>query len=528
MPRYEHDPSLGRLKQDNLLSRYFPKGTHAERPIAGEREGQIFWCTTHNYLYIWDTSGATWVTINVTGGGSGNTLDQAYDQGGAGSGRTITADSLAVALQDSRTTTPVLDIQVTGEANPRARWKAGGELSFGPGGATAVRAALEDGGATGVLRVGNIGSSGGGVKLANLYEDAANQRVTVADGLFVGSGIGFTQDTAAISSNNLAQTQPWMKVTATGTINNIVPTGYSGSAGDIIIISPNAGGITVTIADGAGNIECNGGANITLDSVEEIAILVRNGSTYYAQSFGSGAPGADGAQGPSGPMGLSGEDGEDAWPIPGPQGPQGKSIQGPQGIQGPIGIPGIDGEDGENSYIPGPIGATGPTGPQGPAGQSASQRGMPGQDGEDGSDDIWNVYPKSVTAERRVIGILVSDPTGSAITTGDGKACVRIPPILNGATLIGVSGSLSTVSSSGIPTVQLRRSRWASATTRTDTDMLTNKLTIDASEFDSIDATTPPSITTSSVITGDVIYIDIDVAGSGAKGLYVELTFQLA
>ena len=32
-------------------------------------------------------------------GGSGNTLDMAYDQGGAGHGRTITADSGAVVIQ---------------------------------------------------------------------------------------------------------------------------------------------------------------------------------------------------------------------------------------------------------------------------------------------------------------------------------------------------------------------------------------------------------------------------------------------
>jgi len=39
------------------------------------------------------------ITISATGGGSGgNTLDQAYDQGGAGAGRTITADAGAVTI----------------------------------------------------------------------------------------------------------------------------------------------------------------------------------------------------------------------------------------------------------------------------------------------------------------------------------------------------------------------------------------------------------------------------------------------
>ena len=43
------------------------------------------------------------VTIASTGGGSGgNTLDQAYDRGGSGSGRTITVDNGAVQLTGDR------------------------------------------------------------------------------------------------------------------------------------------------------------------------------------------------------------------------------------------------------------------------------------------------------------------------------------------------------------------------------------------------------------------------------------------
>lgn len=130
---------------------------------------------------------------------------------------------------------------------------------------------------------------------------------------------------------------------------------------------------------------------------------------------------------------------------------------------------------------------------------------------------------------KRVIGILVSDPQGSAITTGDGKAVARIPSVLNGYNLIAVAASVSTVSSSGIPTVQLRRSRRTNATTRADADMLSTKLTVDASEFDSSDAAAAAVIDASNddVATGDYIFVDIDVAGTGAKGLYVELIFQL-
>lgn len=122
------------------------------------------------------------------------------------------------------------------------------------------------------------------------------------------------------------------------------------------------------------------------------------------------------------------------------------------------------------------------------------------------------------------VSLLVSDPNGSAITTGDGKCYFRVPSSLNGMNLIAVAASVDTVSSSGIPTVQLRRKRSGS-----DVDMLSTKLTIDASETDSSTAAAAAVIDASNddVATGDRIYIDIDVAGTGAKGLAVEMQFRL-
>jgi hypothetical protein len=127
-------------------------------------------------------------------------------------------------------------------------------------------------------------------------------------------------------------------------------------------------------------------------------------------------------------------------------------------------------------------------------------------------------------AQAEQVQILVSDPNGSAITTGDGKAYFRIPSRMNGMDLVSCGASVSTVSSSGIPTVQLRRKRSGS-----DVDMLTTKITIDANEVDSSTAATASVINTSNddVATGDQIYIDIDVAGTGAKGLIVTALFQL-
>jgi hypothetical protein len=88
--------------------------------------------------------------------------------------------------------------------------------------------------------------------------------------------------------------------------------------------------------------------------------------------------------------------------------------------------------------------------------------------------------------------------------------------------LTGAHAFVTTVSSSGLPTVQIRNVTDA-------VDMLSTKVSIDASEFTSYSAATAPVIDTSKddVATGDLIAVDVDVAGTGAKGLGVILTFQL-
>ena len=59
--------------------------------------------------------------------------------------------------------------------------------------------------------------------------------------------------------------------------------------------------------------------------------------------------------------------------------------------------------------------------------------------------------------------------------------------------------------------------------------MLTTNITIDASEFTSYTAATAPVIDSSNkdVATGDLVAVDIDAAGTGAKGLGVILTLTL-
>jgi len=115
------------------------------------------------------------------------------------------------------------------------------------------------------------------------------------------------------------------------------------------------------------------------------------------------------------------------------------------------------------------------------------------------------------------IKVLAND---TALTTGDGKAYVTIPDSLNGMNLVDADAAVYTVSSSGTPTIQIHNLTDAA-------DMLSTLITIDASEFSSYTAATPPVIdgAADDVVTGDRIRIDVDVAGTDTTGLDVILTF---
>jgi len=111
----------------------------------------------------------------------------------------------------------------------------------------------------------------------------------------------------------------------------------------------------------------------------------------------------------------------------------------------------------------------------------------------------------------------------ATVTTGDGKQIYNVPEELDGTLIIAAHAFLTTVSSSGALTVQIRNITQAA-------DMLSTKLTIDSTETDTSTAATPAVIDTNNddVATGDRIAIDCDaISTTPAKGLYVELTFQL-
>lgn len=141
-----------------------------------------------------------------------------------------------------------------------------------------------------------------------------------------------------------------------------------------------------------------------------------------------------------------------------------------------------------------------------------------------GTDATRAVSPDGLAGSdygKRIIQLKVFDDT-TVLTTGDGKLILCIPSELNGYNLIDADAYVTTVSSSGTPTIQIRNV--------TDTqDMLSTTITIDVNEKTSYTAATPPVINTSydDVVTGDLIAVDVDVAGTGAKGLGIILSFQL-
>lgn len=142
-----------------------------------------------------------------------------------------------------------------------------------------------------------------------------------------------------------------------------------------------------------------------------------------------------------------------------------------------------------------------------------------------GTDATRAVTPDGLAGSdygKRVVSIQVTDPNGSALATGDGQAYFRVPAIFNGYNIVAVAAHVTTVSSSGAVTVQLHNVTDA-------VDILSTALTIDASEKDSATAATPAVINASNddVATADELRVDIDGAGTGAKGLIVELTLQL-
>lgn len=117
-------------------------------------------------------------------------------------------------------------------------------------------------------------------------------------------------------------------------------------------------------------------------------------------------------------------------------------------------------------------------------------------------------------------GFTISINGATALTTGDGKAYVRIPEEFNGFNLVGVR--FARLSGTGTPLVQVHN------LTQT-ADMLTTRVSIDSGETDSSTAATAVVIDTANddVASADRLRIDVDDAGTATLWAEVQLVFRL-
>ena len=114
----------------------------------------------------------------------------------------------------------------------------------------------------------------------------------------------------------------------------------------------------------------------------------------------------------------------------------------------------------------------------------------------------------------------MTDPYGTAISVGTGSTHIRINSLLNGFCLSGAEAHVTTNSSSGSVVIAIYN-------VTDSTTMVSTNLSIDPSEPDSSTAVSPVVIsnTGSAVSTGDEIRLAITGAGTGAKGVIVDLLF---
>lgn len=129
----------------------------------------------------------------------------------------------------------------------------------------------------------------------------------------------------------------------------------------------------------------------------------------------------------------------------------------------------------------------------------------------DAANDITtgSLADARMTLKTESFCVAASDET-TAITTGTSKTTFRMPYAF---TLTGIRGSLNTVSSSGSPIIDVNEAG--------TTIMTTNKILIDVSEKTSVTAVTPPTLTDTSLADDAEMSVDVDTAGTGAKGLKI-------
>jgi hypothetical protein len=130
---------------------------------------------------------------------------------------------------------------------------------------------------------------------------------------------------------------------------------------------------------------------------------------------------------------------------------------------------------------------------------------------------------KGEAANRSGCVMVSPSATGSpALTTGTSKAVVRIPSELGGMVLTDAGAGVSSPSTSGPVSVQIRRVRAG-----VSVNMLTTEITIDQDEYDSVTAAAGSiNPANRAVQAGDHLHFDVTAAGNNARGLVISFTFQ--
>jgi hypothetical protein len=130
-------------------------------------------------------------------------------------------------------------------------------------------------------------------------------------------------------------------------------------------------------------------------------------------------------------------------------------------------------------------------------------------------------YVDAATGDATISLKVISD--GDTLVTGDGQLLWTVPAVLDGWELVPPGAGIFTPSSSGLPTVQIHN-------LTTGHDMLSTLITIDENEYNSYDAEDQPVVDDDykTVSAGDRLRFDVDVAGTGTKGLEVQPRFKRA
>ena len=150
------------------------------------------------------------------------------------------------------------------------------------------------------------------------------------------------------------------------------------------------------------------------------------------------------------------------------------------------------------------------------------------------TSDYIAYWDDGVGASRKILGIdtpffyrtivIKALPDADDTYVGDGITAVTIPSTFDGLYLYSIGGHVYTAGTGATTDVQLYN-------LTTAVDVLSTKLTIDASETDSSTAATPAVINSGGsarVYTATVLRIDIDqiASGSAAKGLEIRMEFR--